>query len=473
MSESLTLTAPVELAAPVELRPPPAKSHRHRRSRAISGDFDMQDFELLPPPSVSNVGTSRSVPTSLSGSPIRLSSLSSPMNVSSPINMNLGSPLRSSPRIFISEDAHYTGSSPIPDAVINLDDVFDQQRSNRTASMSELEPFCYPKHSLMCSPKKSDTLMVEGISEEEDEPGESVAMAKSNSMPSATGSHFADDPNSSRSSASSSSKHTSQPAQEEPDRSARRKVRYQSYYTTLESTSPLATSPVLATSSSLRRVKTPVRSRSPAKVRFQERPNPFQYEQRIYDVDAKRSTICVGDASKYTLGESLPDLRKRDSVSSKRNSLSSYSVSRTSSRRHSRDFSYSPGRSTVLDSESPTRAPSPARSESSSFFASLKQHHRRSSSIISAISSRIHVHQSSVFSLKKESSVIESTTDDLMGLRSDFPLLSDDDATLVKDLGQPGPIVEVDKKKPLANISNKKKRRSIFALFKRDRDSKS
>ncbi|CAI4038375.1 hypothetical protein SMKI_04G7190 [Saccharomyces mikatae IFO 1815] len=96
---------------------PPRNRHRHKRSFAISGDFEFLKQPISAPALASTYDspTFESTPRRASG--INLTMLNEPQNeltlISSP-----------SPRFFVSEESTYT--SPIkgvPDAIINLDDV--------------------------------------------------------------------------------------------------------------------------------------------------------------------------------------------------------------------------------------------------------------------------------------------------------------------------------------------------------------
>ncbi|GMG39331.1 unnamed protein product [Ambrosiozyma monospora] len=185
---------------PVSLLPP--RRHRHRRSAAISGDFDVQGMGIFLPPQVNaaiSASGSKSVPSSLSGSPVKNNfatlagtpSKSSNASVKTPSTPNflvtdedtkrtvsprgddlesLNSPFKkpnadfvstassgpnsansstdrlsasaqsttssSQLRFFITEEAKFDKHSSIPNAVIDLDDIL-----NKPLSSSSLNSF--------------------------------------------------------------------------------------------------------------------------------------------------------------------------------------------------------------------------------------------------------------------------------------------------------------------------------------------
>lgn len=81
---------------------PHQRGHRHRRSAAISGDFDIASFQQ-PPQQPQQLMMSRSMPSS----PLKPSIV--------PLANSLGSP-----KLFITEETRYSHCSPVPDAVIDL-----------------------------------------------------------------------------------------------------------------------------------------------------------------------------------------------------------------------------------------------------------------------------------------------------------------------------------------------------------------
>ncbi|QPG73782.1 hypothetical protein FOA43_001096 [Brettanomyces nanus] len=479
--------------------------HRHRRSAAISGDFDMREFGLLPPPATFRDG---SMPQSIPASPTRQrteinathitasdmdttvafspltstflppplvfspeasdipvassSSLSSPLSrpvlsfVTQSTSSDTPKSLPGSPaRFFMTEEACFSRHSDVPDAVIDLDEVLAKKRFSssipklnhfpntcmRTASAPELELFYYPKHSLLCSPKKSEVAIVEEITEEEDgdpDPGmivvtgidhEDAKSSGSNSSTASTTKSCFGDPvltstslakslslksalltngNASSNSLCSDKSGISQMHSLNNAASAsslRGKVRYQSYFHNQQKMSSPKLGPVRPPPRSAgRMLDSPAqRSRSPTRVRFQEPrshpKNPFRYQSQVYEVVEE------------------DHLFENDERGDQENQSSS-----------------------ILSS------------------ISSKFHHRRGSSVFS------------FRSLRKERSVIETTTDSLLGLGSmespeiataaysppaDTTLLSDEVTLTPETLGEPGPMVERNgEKSPLSNISN-------------------
>ncbi|GMF02480.1 unnamed protein product [Ambrosiozyma monospora] len=187
---------------PVSLLPP--RRHRHRRSAAISGDFDVQGMGIFLPPQV-NAGISssgsKSVPSSLSGSPVKNNfatlagtpSKSSNASVKTPSTPNfivtdedtkktvsprgddlesLNSPFKkpnadfistassgpnsansstdrlsasaqsttssSQLRFFITEEAKFDKHSSIPNAVIDLDDILNKPLSSHNNNSNNI-----------------------------------------------------------------------------------------------------------------------------------------------------------------------------------------------------------------------------------------------------------------------------------------------------------------------------------------------
>ncbi|QOU19448.1 hypothetical protein BRETT_003595 [Brettanomyces bruxellensis] len=500
------------------------RTHRHRRSAAISGEFDMREFGMLPP--VQAYSTSQRGCMSVPGSPTKargafltLAGENEPKIAQPQIKVSksppaplkltpknsrssLGSPftrpvahftsraagiqpgespqsLPGSPsHFFMTEEARFTARSDVPDAVIDLDDVFSehlqslkpsrpQEQSSRTSSAPELEPFCYPKHSLLCSPKKNEVAIVEEITEED---GDANSTGRNASSSSSTTSISA----SSHCSAAKSCLST--PANLEPLQakvatlsaltskksgsatslssetrslstissvsSLRGKVRYQSYFQNQKKLASPTLGPVRMPAKTR---PTSVRfsdSHSPSPAHFRRREllaqggnrkkNPFRYQSQVYEVspDAFKDLDLEipGETTPKTpsLNGNWPSLPPPDEKSSRTSFTQSRSPSPSGFESHdqpSRSPSFSPDQHEVASSQS-SACSSPKYEQSTKVQPSLLENHHRSGSIISSISSRLHHHGhgNSVFSLKsfrslsKRASFVESATDELLGL---------------------------------------------------------
>ncbi|ODQ49462.1 hypothetical protein PICMEDRAFT_9926 [Pichia membranifaciens NRRL Y-2026] len=244
---SMSLADPISMT----LQPPTVKrGHRHRRSAAISGDFDSNSF-LQPPPTSANSSNALNLSKSLPCSPVKSSVISSilgngsggttlhpkesmarldctaPTLTPAPTtgfnsslqnssysnstgnnnsgstsnyyyastsnttttptpNSNLSTPIK----FYLTDETKFTNSnSNIPDALIDLDDInnnstfssslpnnFNLSLNLNPASKFGKKQFSFhdfeghtnhlPKHSLLCSPKKTDVMIVEEITEE-------------------------------------------------------------------------------------------------------------------------------------------------------------------------------------------------------------------------------------------------------------------------------------------------------------------
>lgn len=257
---SMSLADPISMT----LQPPSVKrGHRHRRSAAISGDFDANYF-LQPPTN----GNTSSISKSLPCSPVKSNPISNILNSNSNHNCNAGigtlhpkesmtkldcppstltpaptlnfnnsvqnstfsntnnttyysssttntnttptSNLSTPVKFYLTDETRFSNSnSNIPDALIDLDDI------NSSSALSSSLPINFnlalnlnstpkfgkkqfslhdfenhtnhlPKHSLLCSPKKTDVIIVEEITEEnntfdlENDADENVNRASSN-----------------------------------------------------------------------------------------------------------------------------------------------------------------------------------------------------------------------------------------------------------------------------------------------------
>ncbi|KAG7752746.1 hypothetical protein KL911_003477 [Ogataea haglerorum] len=438
-------------------RPPPRRGHRHRRSAAISGDFDVQEFGLLPPMMSKSVPGSASC--SLSGSSCG-SPLKSPLGQLAAEDSTLSGRqkilLTSTPasahedprtRYFITEDTKFESGSSVPRAVIDLDEVFmgsraPARKTSRTMSAPELESFHIPKHSLLCSPKKSDVAIAEEITEEdfEDFEGSERLLTKTSTQnselsstnsgkgtPLQAGVLLGDNSssNSLNSQSSSSSLQKNLAIVNTPSVSSLRgKVRYQSYYNSQQkiNTQAASTPSSTATADSDRFGRRPClmapssssspssafrgasKSRSPIRnLRYQTPPqkNPFQFEPVLYEIP-KSFHRDHG----YTASMSNPSVAKLDE---------------------------------------PVAEPKmEAHKRSNSLFSTLssKFHHRRKSSLLSTRSS------------PHKASIIEKTTDEVFGLHeyahaNDSTLLFDDQTLTEEVIGEPGPMIEVVEPKPV------------------------
>lgn len=507
------------------------RTHRHRRSAAISGEFDVREFGLLPPVQPSSVSRRKcmSVPgsptrprgtyMSLAGdgelkltkpqikvskappAPLKLTPKNSRSSLGSPFTRPVahfasratGFQPRESPQslpgspnhFFMTEEAKFTTRSDVPDAVIDLDDVFSehvplgkpyrpQKQSSRTSSAPELEPFCYPKHSLLCSPKKGEVAIVEEITEEDGDAN--IDVNRSNKTSSSNRSTSGSSASSASSHCSAAKSCLSTPANLEPSEakattisallgqksasatslssetrslttissvsSLRGKVRYQSYF---QSQKKLASPTLGPARIPTKNRPTSVRfsdSHSPSPAHFRRREllsqngnrkkNPFRYQPQVYEV----SPDAFKDLDLEMPGETTPKTPSLNgnwpSLPPPGQILSQPSVSRSRSPspsgfeqqdRPSSSPSFSPEQAEVASSQS--SACSSLKYEPRSKISSpARDDHHRSSSIMSSISSRLyhHGHVSSVFSLKsfrslsKKASFVESATDELLGL---------------------------------------------------------
>ncbi|KAG7813952.1 hypothetical protein KL921_000226 [Ogataea angusta] len=443
------------------LQPPPRRGHRHRRSAAISGDFDVQEFGLLPPMMSKSVPgpASCSLAASSCGSPVK-SPLVQLAAEDSTLSGRQKILLTSTPasthedartRYFITEDTKFESGSSVPRAMIDLDDVFmgsraPARKSSRTMSAPELESFHIPKHSLLCSPKKNDVAIAEEITEEDFEDPEQLLTKISTQNSELSSAHSGKgtplpagvllndncSSNSLNSLSSSNSLHKNLANTNTPSVSSLRgKVRYQSYYNSQQkiNTQAASTPSSAATADSDRFGRKPClmapssssspssafrgvsKSRSPIRnLRYQTPPqkNPFQFEPIAYEIP-KSFHRDHG----YTASMSNPSAAKLDE---------------------------------------PVAEPKmEAHKRSNSLFSTLssKFHHRRKSSLLSTRSS------------SHKASIIEKTTDEVFGLHeyahaNDSTLLFDDQ-TLTEDvIGEPGPMIEVVEPKPkpaLARLS--------------------
>ncbi|GME90967.1 unnamed protein product [Ambrosiozyma monospora] len=325
--------------------------------------------------------------------------------------------------------------------------------------------------------------------------------------------------------------------------SLRTKVRYQSYYNNQPSVlSPTLTALNLNTtlpqpnsddsakpskkilyphspSTSLLKPVRQSKSRSPVRqMRFSgssytlKQTNPFQYESVAYDVPKNfhRDHDYLGNMSvSSTPCKSTIDENGASTPTSATHSLSNsvmFNASNSSSSVSLSRSRKSVGSSSLCHSVSPSRherAKSTVSQKNVLTVASINSsnpsnnndtandRHKRSSSLFSSLSSKLHHRKrSSIVSMcshaSKRTSIIEKTTDELLGLDASSgttptlasygesvrsPVLNDntivmDDATLTEDfvLGEPGPMIDPSTKdttqfqsannKPLSNISN-------------------
>ncbi|KAG7908410.1 hypothetical protein KL907_001900 [Ogataea polymorpha] len=446
------------------LQPPPRRGHRHRRSAAISGDFDVQEFGLLPPMMSKSVpgSTSCSLSGTFGSSPLKsplvqlaaedstLSSRQKILFTSTPASAHEDARTR----YFITEDTKFESGSSVPRAMIDLDDVFISSRaparkSSRTMSAPELESFHMPKHSLLCSPKKNDVAIAEEITEEDFEDSEqlltkipthnselsSTNSGKGTPLPAGVLLNDNCSSNSLNSQSSNNSQHKGLANVNTPSVSSLRgKVRYQFYYNSQQKLNTQAAStpsssatadsdrfgrrPCLMAPSSSSSSSSPSsafrgvsKSRSPIRnLRYQTPPqkNPFQFEPIVYEI---------------------PKSFHRDHGYTA--SMSNQSVAK-------------------LD-EPVTENKMEAHKRSNSLFSTLssKFHHRRKSSLLS------------LRSTPQKASIIEKTTDEVFGLHeyahANESTLLFDDQTLTEDvIGEPGPMIEVVEPQPkpaLARLS--------------------
>ncbi|KAH3660106.1 hypothetical protein OGAPHI_007311 [Ogataea philodendri] len=464
-----------------ELKPPIRRGHRHRRSAAISGDFDVQEFGLLPPVLGKPVpgSSSSSLAVSLSGSPVK-SPHSQSLNDDALFTNRPKIPLNTTPssvhsdkfsggdesktRYFITEDTTFESGSGLPRALIDLDDVFTGSRqpakkSTRTMSAPELESFHIPKHSLLHSPTKNDVAIAEGITEEDIEdgdqllskvPSETSDLSYSNSAkntPLMAGIIMNDNcsSNSLNSLSSSNSLNTGGVLQKNMANfnttsisSLRGKVRYQLYFNSQQKLNTQATS-------------TPSSSATADSDRFGRRPilmPPSSCSSPSSALRAASKSRSPVRNSKLTTPQQKGPFQFEPIV---------YEIPKS----FHRDSDYSKSMSM---SENSTSYESPSVDVSKPEPSPIQQHkgsHTRSSSLFSVLSSKFHHRRkSSVLSTANNASIIEKTTDEIFGLSdrghaNDSTLLFDDQTLTEEVIGEPGPMVEVvEPKQALSSIPN-------------------
>lgn len=543
------------------LAPPnnvPKRGHRHRRSAAISGDFDTSTF-LQPPTSNLN---SHSLSKSLPSSPIRNSSNGNSINdllleSSSPnkyspciansafsnlhnnINnnnnnnnnnsnnnkFNPSSNLSSTPiKLYLTEETRFSDSnSNIPDAMIDLDDInhrpFNSSSLPTSSTGNQLFPslnlppltptnqstikFSHhlPKHSILCSPKKQDVMIVEEITEEnntfhleddsfiddlEDNDSSyenllpnsasqndyhSMLMSKhlNNSLTSiptknSQTSSLASSTSNQQILTSSSSPNPFSNVNTPSISSLKGKVRYQSYYTqnynynynyNLPSTPKNNSQPPftqrLNNSTSMSPIKPSIKSPFRYQTLQYDLPDNFHTENHQLDIDIHVSSDC--DVSRE--GEAVEqekDQEEKDGENTKGRNKNS--KTRNSDLNSVQNLSLDSNSNTHISSSSTLNLSTNSNSNSkskekigTSNSIKLNHKHERSNSFFSILSKKIshHKRKSSTISNYTEKSIIEQqTNDELLGLNTFNDSTLNEDYTITPDcLGEPGPMIEI------------------------------
>ncbi|CDK26909.1 unnamed protein product [Kuraishia capsulata CBS 1993] len=485
----------------------PRRGHFHKRSSAISGDFDVSFF--MPPQqqlgnnssnSLSVNGSSRSnqsslmsrsVPSSVTSSPLRPFDSQSIENTDLPIVQILtpdcselkafAPPVLTTPatpaspptRFFVTEEAQIDRFTNIPDAVINLDDILNLKTANtikhkRTGSAPELENFFNPpssdKRFTLGSPQRTENPIVEDIEEEDEDELRLFGQSDSSSL--ASNCKLTLDNSSNQSLNSNNSSLQQQQQQQNPRisgvssintpsiNSLRGKVRYQSYYNNqLSSSTPNSLKRSSLDSCNNNKENLFLRSSRSLQQGKSLMPPPSSLgaNSNSNSRSPVRNSVRFGSGLKTSVSpfqyESVPyDIPKgfhRDHGYSQ--SLGSFSQSSSQSASQSAGHSHSSSRLSISRSRSPVKKSTVAGNAST---VASKREHKKSNSLFNSLSSRFHRRNSSSKTHKSKNSIIynelmgdispESTGMDTTLRNDDTTIIHNDDDLI---FGEPGPMV--------------------------------
>lgn len=497
----------------ISLQPPPSSSskrgHRHRRSAAMSGDFDVAQFLQPPIQSSPNPMLSKSLPASpiknnnnnniLTNNTTNLNnikSISDILDYSPPTTYPITTPTSTPLRLYLTDETRFSDSnSNIPDALIDLDAI--NSPSTTVISSSLPNNFALKHSSFISSPKKSDIIITEEISEEnsinfelqspstnndssdddddDDNNGNANANANANtnnnnnnnpSYENITSSSQCDynailmsknlnnsltsltnqnSTNSSTHSLPSNINNSPFTNLNTPSISSLKgKVRYQSYYNNYNNN--LSLTPSTPKNNHSHHIHRLTHSASLSPIKPSLKSSPFQYQSLQYDLpdDFHQKTFEYGD-------DIIPNPTPNPNVNN--NKLPILNLNNSSSFKILSDSNSTLSNTSNITNVKIQPPPQTSNSASVSVSVSTYSKHERSSSLFSLLSKKIshHKRKSSLLSIysKKSIPLIEQSNDELLGLNINSQLNDstlNEDFTLTHDnyLGEPGPMVEIN-----------------------------
>lgn len=422
---SRSLADPISLT----LKPPPAptKGHRHRRSAAISGDFDsptsflqnLQASALASPSQPSSVGYDKFI------NDFSLQTRRNSTNTNSgPLNFNLNFSSMSVPTSPVKTENTVSQTEP----VINLDDIINLSSPLQSVSISAPSPSpataistSIPKFQILQSPKTEIVIL-------EEEQLESTSLNNVNSFSLDYASN-----NSSNNSLNQSSNPLSN-LNTASINSLKGKVRYQSYYNMAAPSTPknyhtssfvpiTPSTPSTPKHTSNRfnhqRLSHSI-SMSPVKSSIK---SPFQYKSKSYEISEDESPITTHSHIHSHTQSTNSSSTSTSTISFISSNQSKDNINQTSK------------------SQIDIQSLSTATKNNTSLNKSVTATHNRSSSLFSLISKKLtpsnHNRKSSLISTS-------STTKDETSLMINDSTLNANDITLTSDnLGEPGPMIDI------------------------------